>query len=555
MLKNLIVLQDGTELCSGVGTKNAVMGATLTECVNVGEDLTLGSTCANMLEATIWNPGGSLSLKTGEELTLYKLGDTGTRKKVGVFSLEKPTRPSTNTLRITGYDRVAKLDKDLTTWLKALDGWPYPLLDFAKMVCNACGLTLVTESIPNAAFPVNRISKSEVTGRQLMQWVGEACCRFCRANADGNIELAWYTPSGVSIAPTGDDFYYANSLTYEDYEVAPIEAVQLKLADSENGYLWPEAVEDANSYIITGNPLFDAVTGDVLTCLQEVQKELTSFTYRPCKVSFPAREDVRAGNTVEITDRNGVSFTACVMTKTQKGQRDTIESTGSARRDSTTAQNNGRDTPLTQGEIFEILTNGGEIEGLFMKDGKLYINATYIAAGILKGITVKACTITNEDGSVSMDLTDDGDMPVFNTGISTNGLYVRSPGDRRDLFSAEAIPCIVNDETIGHSARVILRDSSGMRPLIHMGESYRLNDSMDGIDFDGVYARLESDTHRVYLDILNDEMSIEFIAHDETVAAFAVDSSGISGLTIHKINGKTIEWNDNGDGTFALIGR
>lgn len=36
---------------------------------------------------------------------------------------------------------------------------------------------------------------------------------------------------------------------------------------------------------------------------------------------------------------------------------------------------------LTQEEIFNILTNGGETQGLYLKDGKLYINASYIQSG------------------------------------------------------------------------------------------------------------------------------------------------------------------------------
>ena len=34
---------------------------------------------------------------------------------------------------------------------------------------------------------------------------------------------------------------------------------------------------------------------------------------------------------------------------------------------------------LTQSEVFNILTNNGKLQGIFMKDGQLYINGTYIA--------------------------------------------------------------------------------------------------------------------------------------------------------------------------------
>lgn len=38
----------------------------------------------------------------------------------------------------------------------------------------------------------------------------------------------------------------------------------------------------------------------------------------------------------------------------------------------------------TQEDIFNKLTNNGQLQGLYMQDGKLYINATYLATGIIK---------------------------------------------------------------------------------------------------------------------------------------------------------------------------
>lgn len=340
MIRHLICLPDGTALFSGADQVNAVQSVTLTTCVNSGEELTLGSACAAMMEATLITPGGGLTLTAGEEVTLYQVDEAGQRRKAGVFILERPTRPSANTMKLVGYDRLTRLDKDLTGWLAALQGWPYSLRDFADLVCHACGLTLVTEQIPNGDFQVRPFS-AEVTGRQLMQWIGEACCRFCRANADGNIELAWYTPAGISVTPSGERYYFQKGLSYEDYQVARIDSVQLRLGDSEDGALWPGGEENENSYVITGNPLLCLhISNELLPVLQTIQGELPTERYTPCKVCMPVCPGVEAGNTVQITDSNGVNFTAYVMTKTSNGQKDTLECTGSARRDSTTALNN-----------------------------------------------------------------------------------------------------------------------------------------------------------------------------------------------------------------------
>ena len=391
MLKTILVLPDGTEVSSGAGTVNAIQSVTLTECVNDSEELTLGSTCANALEATLITPAGGLALDAGTEVVMHKESG-GVRQQIGVFTLEKPTRPSANTMKVTGYDHVSKLDKDLTAWLSGLDAWPYTLTTFADMVCEACGLIFKKKEVPNGDFLVDQFTRSSVTGRQLMQWIGEICCRFCRANPYGEIEFAWYTDSGKVITTGGELYYFQNSLTYENYTTVEIEAVQIRMADNENGALWPAVEEGVNSYIITGNPILNLrITEELLPVLANIKDALAGVRYTPCKVSVPANLDIRAGNTVKVTDKNGKTFIAYVMTKTQAGQKDTLECTGSHRRDTPAAVSNQSGVAaaqkaldnMTLEDVFLKLTKNGKLKGLYMQDGELYINASYLLTGIL----------------------------------------------------------------------------------------------------------------------------------------------------------------------------
>lgn len=73
-----------------------------------------------------------------------------------------------------------------------------------------------------------------------------------------------------------------------------------------------------------------------------------------------------------------------------------------------------RDTDnLTQEEIFNILTNNGETQGIFMQDGKLYINLSYAKAGTLSADYIKGGHISAnliQGGSISADLIKSGSM-------------------------------------------------------------------------------------------------------------------------------------------------
>lgn len=49
---------------------------------------------------------------------------------------------------------------------------------------------------------------------------------------------------------------------------------------------------------------------------------------------------------------------------------------------------------LTQEEVFNILTNNGALQGIYMQDGKLYINGTYIKGGTISGQTIEGGSFT-----------------------------------------------------------------------------------------------------------------------------------------------------------------
>ena len=349
MLKNLIVLPDGTELFSGTTGVNALQSVTLTQQVNTGAELTLGSACANMLEATLFTKEGGFNITPGMELTLYKVSEDGSRVKMGLFTAERPTRPSANLYKLTAYDRISWLDRDLTDWLESLNGWPYSLLEFAYMVCAACNLTLVNEAIPNGDWQITKFSGKGITGRQLIQWVGQACGRFCRATADGEIELAWYTPKAITLTPEGELPVLACQTG--DYRTAPIDKVQIRLTEQDLGAICGTG---SNGYCITGNYLL--ATED-LESLQAVAAELYNIlqgvTYTPCKVKLPANTEICPGDILSVTDRNGVTVPVYVMKKEQAGPYETLECTGSANRDSVTATNGAKLTALS-GSVLEL---------------------------------------------------------------------------------------------------------------------------------------------------------------------------------------------------------
>lgn len=421
MLKSILILPDGTEIASGAGAVNALQSVKLTQRVNAGEELTLGSACANMLEATIITPQGGLNIASGTEVTLYKEDDEGNRTKVGLFTMEKPSRPSANTYKVIAYDRMSWLDRDLTQWLAGLKQWPYPLLTFARMVCEACGLRLITTEIPNGDFPVREFAAGAITGRKLVQWAGEACGRFCRVTPDGDVEFAWYTPKNITIDTGGDNYALFDSVRYADYQVAPIEKVQIRWTEADVGAIYGSG---DNAYIITGNCLLNADSqASLQAAAQEIYNGLQGVSYTPCKVRVVANTQIQAGDVVELKDRNGKTFPIYVMTKIQSGQTDTLECTGSANRNTTTIANNSQIISLNR-RVLEIHAG---IEGLKFTNKEMEGRLTAAETEISQNTNEIQLTANSTNGQIqnireNLATTDEriGDLTVRQNEISAS---------------------------------------------------------------------------------------------------------------------------------------
>ena len=243
----------------------------------------------------------------------------------------------------------------------------YTLQELAQMVCRECGVEMVEEPLPNGGHPVAAFSAADVTGRELLQWIGEATGRFCCVDPAGRLRFAWYTPAGrLSLGPsfvpgisdswqygelslqmdgsmTGDgkvslegnkltatddgagrltligpdrQFYFAGSLQKSDYAVAPIQRVQIRSSSQDVGAVYPDGEGAANTYIITANPLLTAQNAHALTeVAKNIYTLLQDVCYMPCKVHLPSELELQPGQILQVTVSNGVTFDMYIMQK------------------------------------------------------------------------------------------------------------------------------------------------------------------------------------------------------------------------------------------------
>ena len=421
MVKNILVLDDGTEIAAGTVGQNAILSLTCTETVSKTTDLCPGAACSNKLEITIWvEPGTDLPITSGTRLTHYR-ETSGQRTLAGTYWAVKPTSQTRNTYKIYAYDAVSLLDGVQSTWLRSIqDQFPMTLWKFAGLVAQRCGVTIVNSSLPrNGTYLVQAFYSDNLTGRQLLAWVAEASCTFLRATPDGKIEFAWYTDynASQSIGPT---VYIRDGLSHDKFQTAPVVKVQIRQSDDDVGVLYPSDESGSNALVIQGNLLLTSATAEALKPVaRAIFETMQGVTYTPLKVTVPADFPLPApGNIVSVTDARGNVLSSYIMTRTISGQQVTLESTGNATRDGTAAVNEQSYKNLT-GKMLEIKTS---VDGLEVKASDLTGKYTDLKATV-DGLSAEVKKDTKITGGGNLILGSESFKNALSGGIDSSVVY------------------------------------------------------------------------------------------------------------------------------------
>ena len=344
-------------------------------------------------------------------------------------------------------------------------------------MAKRCGVAITNAALPrNGGYQVQAFYADDLTGRQLLAWVAEASCTFLRATPAGQLEFAWYTdyaeqgigPGGAAqqwtalnlagqLLATADGeiwtfaqpqaAYYKGSLSYEEYETAPIDKVQLKQSDDDVGVIYPPDETGTNALVIQGNLLLAPVSAESLQPVaQAIFEVMQGISYTPIKVEIPADFPAPApGQIVSVTNAHGQSLTAYIMSRTVSGQRVTLESSGNARRDSTAAVNEQKYTNLS-GKLLEI---SASVDGL-------KITASDLAGGMAS----LELTVDGLSTEVSGKLDEDDAKTLIDQSLESITLSASTSGSSSTL-TLKAGEVTLSSADITFEGMVTFEDLSG----------------------------------------------------------------------------------------------
>ncbi len=521
MLRNKLVRSDGSIIDSSV-----IISCDFTEGVNSNTNLSVGDATSSELTVEILS---TTPIQQGEILTYYVIED-GVETKIGIFNAEKPTLATRTTMRFLAYDNVIRTEKPFSDWLRGnQSAFPMALSDLVQAACGHCDVALVDATLPNASLLINAFYADNLTCRQMLMWAGAIMGRFIRANADGEIEFAWYRPdTNVRISPsktnddptivmyddgagnltvnsnklsvTDDGFgnvtlvadgltvattdagvsltssvvvpYRRDGLSRENYDTDLIERVQIKHSDDDVGIIYPVDTT-GNCFTISGNMLLGTCTSEqVREVAISLYEHLNAVTYVPFSVTVGRTMCVRAGDIVQITDANGYVFSSYVMKVSMTPNGTTLSASGDKNYNSNAAVASEKYENLT-GKILSIQQS---VDGLKIKNEDL--------EGKVSGLELSTESLKTyvEESFVSEDEFHQYRSEVEQTTDSIEQRFKRVEGD---LYDSQA-----------HIKSGLLDDSDPSAPVYGIEVGQR--NVVGGVETFDKYARFTADRLSFY---------------------------------------------------------
>ncbi len=284
-----------------------IVGGSLayTEASQAGEDFTIGGVVASDLSVEILNKPEYATYNFMGATVLVSIGlevspDTCEHVPLGVFNVDDVGK-TRNAISLKALDNMIKFDKPYS-----MSNLIYPanLLQIFNDACTVCGVTPGTATFLNSNYVVQERPEGDLTFRDILSYVAELSGSFARCNRTGAVELAWYEPTGLTLAGANRfDFRPSDDLI-------SIKGVMATVGDTT--YL---AGSDEYAVDLTHNPLLQS---DHQTVLASIFAAIKDTSFYPFESSWQGNPAIQAGDTLTQIDRDGKQWPTIVTSSTYK---------------------------------------------------------------------------------------------------------------------------------------------------------------------------------------------------------------------------------------------
>lgn len=373
-MKNKLVFSSGITITDS----NIRGGVKYTQNINPNTDFTIG--CASSAEIVFDydNRNNDVSQYVEDGVFNYYIqqaNDTDWRL-IGKFYIQS-SEVKKNLINIRAYDAMIKTEAYIDSFI---DGLTFPLTTtslFTKL-CSFLGVSCggIDPGLVNTTFKIqDNFQAINITGRQVIQYIAEACAGYAIADTSGAICIKDYKFVDTEL----NNSNYV-SYTKANYTVDKIKGLTIRTTQDDIGVSY--GATQGNVYIIQNNPLFYAENDSQLRNVSYnlYQKILIMNGYVPASLNLLQDFGLKCGQIFKI---NGNKF--ILMKKEITASGTTFECYGNKQREKQESNLNS-----------EIIALRGKTNELYRDLEQTKSTLTDTANGLKSQITQTASDIRTE---------------------------------------------------------------------------------------------------------------------------------------------------------------
>lgn len=376
-----ITLPDGTEL----NLTNRHLwngGLTIEDAVSGDNSFDLGAAIINKCTVTINNIYDDFSeydFTNAKIISYVGLGlPDGTIEKIrkGTYTVDD-AKYNGSIITFSCLDNMSKFDK---AYSESSLKYPATLSVILRDACDRCGVTLNTVVFPHSDFVVQeRPTDKATTFREVISWVAQIACCFCRCDVYGRLELKWYNQEALEKADLDGGYFdtekpseyesgdiadggtfnpwnagyeydggsfeelkavhhiyslYSMDISVDDVVITGVRILEKNKEDNQDAITTYQSGSDGYVISIENNDLIKGGAGEII--VGWLGEQLIGFRFRKASVSHASNPTIEAGDVGFLTDRKQNTYRIVISS--------TRFSTGGSQTTSSSAENPARNT-------------------------------------------------------------------------------------------------------------------------------------------------------------------------------------------------------------------
>lgn len=352
-------------------------GVLLNELFCKDDDVEIGTAVSSMVSTTLINDDGYLNTFSYGWCKIYlDLYDPTASEwlpcSLGVYNFLEPIKRRTQLISTTAYDQMQLLDDIADDWWMGLDFTNGLTLEsiFRSLAAQVGVRTVGNPAIVGQAvvpfelgeelnilnadyvYTERPFDSVEMTYREILAWLAGAAGGVARFDRDGFLQIQFFRTAEIDGEPIELGACFSRDIA--EYEVQKIDKLQVSGSETDIGVIIGDG---QNAYRMVDNGfMYGDTEQSVSDRAAPIYTELASLeAYHPLTVNVVMDWSIEAGNIVQFTDTDGVSYNVPIFQQklTWRGGyvRGEVFNSGNPQRPQLSAQN--RSTYRSRKQVHE----------------------------------------------------------------------------------------------------------------------------------------------------------------------------------------------------------